>query len=121
MLGTYLAIDAMMRIFSGRSYKTHIINNKPAREGYKWFVLIEYITLYIVNFTPDGIMVGKDKKLSDEIYDKGFGNIISTIKFLIQPLVENMKKVSERNCFVIETENHFTFPRVMAMLQEYMI
>ena len=44
-----------------------------------------------MNFTLDGRMVGKDKNMTDEIDDKGGGKIIAMIKFLVQPLVENMK------------------------------
>ena len=88
---TYLYIDETIIIFSGRSLQTHTIKNKQVKEGYKWFVLTDYITYYIVNFTLDGRMVGKDKNMTDEIDDKGGGKIIAMIKFLVQPLVENMK------------------------------
>ena len=77
--------------FYGRSFQTHIIQKKPLKEGYKWFVLTDYITYYIVNFTLDGRIVGKDKNMTDEIDDEGGDKIIAMIKFLIQPLVENMK------------------------------
>ena len=42
-------------------------------------------------FTPDGRTVVKDKNVTDQIDDKGSSKIISMIKFLVQPLVENMK------------------------------
>ena len=54
-------------------------------------MLADYITYYIVNFTLDGRIVGKDKNMTDEIDDEGGDKIIAMIKFLIQPLVENMK------------------------------
>ena len=44
VFGTYLSIDETMIRFSGRSLQTHIIKNKQAKEGYKWFVLTDYIT-----------------------------------------------------------------------------
>ena len=57
-------------------------------------MLIEYITSYIVNFTPDGHMVVKYKKLTDKNYNKGGGKIIAMINFLVQPLVENIKELA---------------------------
>ena len=51
LFGTYLYIDETMIIFYGRSFQTHIIQKKPLKEGYKWFVLTDYITYYILNFT----------------------------------------------------------------------
>ena len=40
-------------------------------------------------------MFGKDNEFTDKMYDKGDKNIIAMIKFLAQPLVENMKEFAE--------------------------
>ena len=67
-------------------------------------------------------MVGKEKNVADRIDEKGGGKIIATIKFLVRPLVENTKEFSEKKkYFVIAMENYFTFPKVLAMLKEFMI
>ena len=87
VFGTYLSIDEIMIRFSGQSSQTHVIKNKPVKEGYRWFVLIDSITSYILNFTPDGRTVGKDKNVTDEIDDKGGGKIIAMINFLVKPLL----------------------------------
>ena len=54
-------------------------------------MIIDSITSYIVGFTPDGHMVGKDKNVTYKIEKNGGGKIISMIKSLVQPLVENIK------------------------------
>ena len=64
---TYLAIDEMVMIFSGRLSQTHIIKNKPVIEGYKQFILIESITYYIVSFVPNGRVVLKENKLAEKL------------------------------------------------------
>ena len=92
---TYLSIDEMMIKFTNWSLQTHRINNKPMKEGYKWFVMTDSITSYIVNFIPDGNMVEKDKIVTDKMDYKGGGKIIAMVKFLVQSLVNNMKESSE--------------------------
>ena len=62
VFGTYLSNDEMMIRFSGRSLKTHIINNKPLKEGHKWFVLTDSIKSYIVKLISDFHMVRKKEK-----------------------------------------------------------
>ena len=110
-----------MIIFSAWSSQTNIIKNKSEKEGYKLFLMNDSITSYILNFTPVGRTVGKDKNLTDRIYDKVGGKIIAMIKFLVQPLVDNMEEFSDkRKYFVIEMENYFILPKLMAMLQEFM-
>ena len=54
-------------------------------------MLTDSITSYIMNFAPDGRMVGKDKNTTEKTDDKGGGRIIPIIKFLVQPLAENTK------------------------------
>ena len=58
-------------------------------------MLTDSITSYILNFTPDGCMVGKEKNVTDKIYDNGGVKIIAIINFFVQPLVENMKEFAE--------------------------
>ena len=41
-------------------------------------------------------MVVKDKNVTDQIDDKGSSKIISMIKFLVQPLVYNVKEFAEK-------------------------
>ena len=77
--------------FSGKLSQIHITKNKPVKEGYKWFMLTESIAYYIANFTPDVRMVSKHKKLTDEINEKGGGNIIVMIKLHVQSLVDSIK------------------------------
>ena len=59
-------------------------------------MLTDSVTSYILDFTPDGCMVGKDRNVTDKIDNKGGGNIISMIKFLVQPSLENMKYFAEK-------------------------
>ena len=67
-------------------------------------------------------MVGKEKNVTDKIYDNGGVKIIAIINFFVQPLVENMKEFAEKKkYFVIAMDNYFTLPKVMAMLREFMI
>ena len=40
------------------------------------------------------VYFGKDKHVTGKIDDRGGGNIIARIKFLVQPLEENMKEFS---------------------------
>ena len=54
-------------------------------------MLKDSITSYSVNFTPDGRMVGKDKTVAEKNDDKGGANITAMIKFLVQPIVDNIK------------------------------
>ena len=66
------------------------------------------ITNYIVKFTPDKHMIGKNRKVTYEIYDKGSGKIIAIIKFLFHPLAENMKEFADKNkYFLIATDNFY--------------
>ena len=60
----YLAINEMMMIFAGKSSQNHRMRNKLLKEVYKWFVTIYSITSYIGDFTPEGLMVGKEKKVT---------------------------------------------------------
>ena len=60
--------------------------------------------------------------MTDQIDDKYGGKIMDMIKLLVQPLVYNMKEFVEKNkYFVIAMDNYFTLPKLMAMLQEFMI
>ena len=70
------------------------------------------ITSYTFNFIHDIHMDGKYKKVTDNIDEKGGGNIIDMIRFIVHPLVENMKQFSEKKkYFVIAMDIYFTFPK----------
>ena len=55
-----------------------------------------YITSYIVNFTPDGCKVEKEKNVTYQIYYRFGDKIISMIHLLVQALVDNMKYSAEK-------------------------
>ena len=80
-------------------------------------MITDSIAYYIVNFMPNGSVVGKDKENTDKIDYKGGDKKISMIKFLVQPLVKNMKSFAEKKIyFVIAMENNFTLPKEIIML-----
>ena len=118
--GTYIAIDEMMIRFFGRSHFTHRMKNKPVKEGYKWFVMADSKTSYVYNITPDGRTAGNNGRGADEVViEEGDGKILSCIKHLVQPLVEETKKTGKK--FIIAMDNYFTLPRVCKMLRDYTI
>eukprot|EP00957_Ditylum_brightwellii_P075500 5738453-Ditylum_brightwellii.AAC.1 len=56
----------MMIRFFGRSMYTHRIKHKPVKEGYKWFVLADSKTSFILNLTPDERSAGQKGRGIDE-------------------------------------------------------
>ena len=119
---TYPDTNKTMIRFYGRKFQIHRIKSKSVKNDYKWFFLIDSITSYIVNFTPDVCMVGKIQNVTDKIDNKGDGKIIAMIKLLVHPLADNMEEFTyKKKYFVIELENYFTLTNLMAMLREFMI
>ena len=75
-----------------------------------------------MNFTPDGRRFGKDKNVTDEIDDKGGGMIFAMKKFLVCPLVDNMKAFAEKKkYFLIAMDNNFTLKKLLTVLQEFVL
>ena len=117
MLGTHLSIDEMMIRFSGRSGQTHRMKNKPVKEGYKWMVLTDSVTSFIVNFTPDGRTAGVQGRGIDEVEHGSDGKIFSLIHYLVIPVIESVRETKRK--YVIAMDNYFTLPKVMHMLRSY--
>eukprot|EP00957_Ditylum_brightwellii_P121356 9254748-Ditylum_brightwellii.AAC.1 len=59
MFGTFMGIDEIMIHFFGHFNHTHCMKHKPVKEGYKWFVLADGKTSYILNLMPDGWSAGQ--------------------------------------------------------------
>ena len=67
-------------------------------------------------------MIRKDKNVTDRIDDKCGDKIFAMIKFLVHPLVDNMKYFAEKKKYIVKAmENYFTSPKLMEMLREFMI
>ena len=140
VLGSCLSIDEMMIRFSGRSFETHRIKNKPIGEGYKLFAL-STSSGYVVNLTPDGRVAAKTDGRQDYSIEKSeFGKIGTMIMYLIESIsilkgkqLDRIKKQEQRKrlrstsnliveqCqtnFVIAMDNYFTLPKVIQSLRK---
>ena len=138
ILGTILSFDEMMIRFCGRSVETHRMQNKPIREGYKFFVLATKLG-YIVNFTPDGRTAEK-KDLQEYKTDRSTGKIESMIIHVLSVLTKIKERQKERvrthnratrnnntdrfdedsmNNFCIAMDNYFTLPKILKKLRDW--
>ena len=97
--------------FSGRLFQNHRIRNKQVKEGYTSLVLIDSIVSYIVDFTPNGRMVGKGKNTAGKMDKKGDGKITSMINFLVQTLVQDMNCFQRKNIFFDSNRNLVYLPK----------
>ena len=122
----------------GRFLETHRIKNKPIKEGYKFFVL-STTKGFVVNFTPDGQMAGKNKE-QEYSTRTNTGKIESMILYIVDVIerfksrqTNRMKKYSrasrrQKNSeefdevvmknFCIAMDNYFTLPGAISKLRE---
>ena len=94
------------------------MKHKPVKEGYKWFVLADNKTSYILNLTPDGRSAGQKGRGIDETNKtRGeHGKIWSCVRYLLHPLIDVVEKTKKK--FVVAMDNYFTLPKVRAMMCE---
>ena len=78
--GRIHAVDEMMVRFLGRSAETYRIKNKPTPEGYKWFVLADSKTGYLLFFSPAGRLSSQNEYRSQQLNGKTAG----LVRFLIR-------------------------------------
>ena len=71
------------------------------------------ITPYIVNLTPDGRMVTKEKMWPTKFYEKGGGKIIARDKFPRSSISGQYERIftAKNKYFVIAMDNYFTLSK----------
>ena len=104
----WLSLDEQMVRFRGRSIETYRMKNKPIGEGYKFFVLSDAATGFVIWFCPDA-RVSKSNE-----YDCAAGKkTLSMIGELVDKGLGERAKGS-----VLVMDNYFTQPKVQAILRE---
>jgi len=106
--GRLHAVDEMMVRFLGRSAETYRIKNKPTPEGYKWFVLADSKTGYLLFFSPAGRLSSQNEYRSQQSNDKTRG----LVRFLIR---EGLGDEAEGSVIVLD--NYFTSQTLCSALR----
>lgn len=110
----------MMIRYVGRSGETHRLKNKPINQDYKFFVLADSCTWYVVNSTPDSRLAAVRGRNAAAVNEYGLSSAekvktVAMISHLVEPLVP-LSIDSACVDFVVAMDNYFTLKRVILLL-----
>lgn len=106
--GFCLSIDEMTKLFKGRSHQTVQTRYKPIKEGFKYYVIYDSTTGFVLHFMPN------------RYKDKHKGTVVDCVMQMVKILPDRkiLSTCGKKQIYVVAMNNYFTYGKTFFRCRE---